>query len=96
MPNGDEQTPSTIGIVEWFDSDRGVGSIRPQDGGHPCTVSLETVRAAGLSALSPGDRVSFRLCEDKGERVAADLALMRAVQRWENEGGSVEPNVKPA
>ena len=76
--------------VEWFDLERGVGSIRPDDGSAACGVDAEALRACGLSTLGPGDRVRFITEGDEaGGRSAVDLSLVNAVQRWENEGGAL-------
>ena len=36
----DEQTGTATGTVEWFDPERGVGAIRPDDGTPHCTGPL--------------------------------------------------------
>lgn len=79
------------GTVEWFDDERGVGLISPDDGAPPCAVDVGTLRAGGIESLAMGDRVRFRARDESGERTAEDLTLLPAEQRWENEGGAVEP-----
>jgi cold shock CspA family protein len=87
----DDGTTSTKGTVEWFDDERGVGMISGDDGSPHCAVHAETLRACGIASLAKGDRVRFRARDEGGERAAEDLTLLRAEQRWENEGGAVEP-----
>jgi CspA family cold shock protein len=89
----DNEPTHTTGTVEWFDAERGVGTIRPDDGASPCAVRADTLRACGLTSLAAGDRVRFQVQDDGGERAAADLSLLREVQRWENEGGAVPPGM---
>jgi cold shock CspA family protein len=88
----DEKRSSTTGIVEWYDAMRGVGIIRPDDGTAPCGVRSDTLRDCGISSLTAGDRVRFQIRDEAGQRTATDLALLRAVQRWESEGGAVGPD----
>ena len=88
MHREDESPRPTTGTVESFDAARGVGTIRPDDGGATCTVSAAELGLCGIEALSSGDRVRFRVREEAGVRTATDLALVRAIQRWENEGGA--------
>jgi CspA family cold shock protein len=87
----DHSTPLTTGTVEWFDDERGVGLISSDDGAPPCAVHAGTLLACGIASLATGDRVRFRARDEGGERTAEDLTLLRAEQRWENEGGAVEP-----
>lgn len=87
----DEITTPTTGTVEWFDNERGVGLVSCDDGAPPCAVHADTLRACGVASLAAGDRVRFRVRDEGGERAAAELALLPAVQRWENEGGGLRP-----
>lgn len=91
MHTTDKDPAHTTGTVEWFDAERGIGAVRPDDGASPCAVRADTLRACGLTSLAAGDRVRFRVRDEGGERSAADLTLLRGVQRWENEGGAVPP-----
>lgn len=79
----------TTGTVDWFDAEEGVGAIRPDDGTPPCAVRSAALHDCGITSLSAGDRVRFRVREEDDERSATDLTLLRAVERWENEGGAV-------
>jgi CspA family cold shock protein len=91
MHTTDNDPTFTTGTVEWFDAERGVGAIRPDDGTPPCAVRSDTLRACSVRPLVAGDRVRFEVREEGGERTATDLTLLRDVQRWENEGGAVPP-----
>ncbi|MQA92801.1 MAG: hypothetical protein GEU90_21695 [Gemmatimonas sp.] len=92
MNSTNEQDSSTIGTVEWFDDESGVGAIRPDDGTPVCEVRSKTLRECHIDSLASGDRVRFRVHDENGERVATNLALLRAVQRWEDEGGAIRPD----
>ena len=87
-----EPAGSTTGTVEWFDVERCVGAIRPDDDAAPCEVESDTLRACGIPSPAAGDRVRFRLRDEEGRRTATDLSLLRAMQRWENEGGAPDPD----
>ena len=92
MPTTDEQSSHMTGTVEWFDPERGVGLISADDGAMPCTVRSDALRACGIDSLAPGDRVRFQVRNEGGKRTATDLTPLRAVQRWENEGGALRPD----
>ena len=89
MQTPDDRVGSSTGTVEWYDAEHGVGIIRPDDGTPECKVGADMLRACGIASLAPGDRVRFRVRDEDGERMAADLALLHAIQRWENEGGAI-------
>lgn len=91
MPATDDSTAYMTGSVEWFDAERGVGLISPDDGAPPCAVRAGTLRDCGIASLETGDRVRFRAQDEGGERTATDLTLLPAMQRWENEGGALRP-----
>lgn len=48
-----------VGIVKWFDLEKGMGCIRPKDGVGEVIVHLEAVENAGLFALIEGEEVAF-------------------------------------
>jgi CspA family cold shock protein len=89
--SSDQSSPPSTGTVEWFDPTRGSGLISCDDGALPCAIRSGALRDTGLSELSAGDRVQFRVREDDGVRTATDLTLLPALQRWENEGGAGLP-----
>ena len=91
MPTGKDHDDATTGTVESFDAARGLGAIRPDDGTPPCTADADTLRACGIASLETGERVRFRVRVDGAGRTATDITLLRAVPRWENEGGALGP-----
>jgi CspA family cold shock protein len=52
---------STIGTVKFFNSSRGFGFIRPDDGSKDVFVHISAVQAAGLDTLSENQKVSFEV-----------------------------------
>ena len=90
MRETDEPDRSKTGTVVWYDAERGVGAIRPDDEAPDWAVRSPT---AGGGELTAGDRVRFQTAEEGGDRTATDIARIRAIQRWENEGGAVTPEI---
>ena len=65
-----------IGIVKWFNPDKGYGFIRPEDGSADVFVHVSAVERAGLAQLTEGQKVSFERVPGRDGRGAADhLAL---------------------
>ena len=47
------------GTVKFFNSERGYGFIKPDDGGRDVFVHITAVERAGLKSLTEGQRISF-------------------------------------
>jgi CspA family cold shock protein len=62
-----------IGIVKFFNSQKGFGFITPDSGGSDVFVHVSAVEAAGLSSLVEGQKVSFEVVSDRGKTKAANL-----------------------
>jgi CspA family cold shock protein len=62
-----------IGIVKFFNSQKGFGFITPESGGSDVFVHVSAVEAAGLSSLVEGQKVSFEVVSDRGKTKAANL-----------------------
>jgi CspA family cold shock protein len=56
---------SQQGSVKFFNSDKGYGFIKPDDGGRDIFVHITAVERAGLQSLNEGQRVSFEVEPDK-------------------------------
>lgn len=56
----------TIGIVKWFDLDRGIGYIRPKDGSDDIVVHIDAVENAGLFALIEGEEIAYDPVRNSG------------------------------
>ncbi|WP_407185253.1 cold-shock protein [Bradyrhizobium centrosematis] len=61
-----------IGIVKWFNSTKGYGFIRPEDGSADVFVHLSAVERAGYTTLEEGARVSYELKEGRSGKVSAE------------------------
>jgi CspA family cold shock protein len=55
----------TTGTVKFFNSEKGYGFIKPDDGGRDVFVHVSAVMSSGLGTLNEGQRVSFEIEPDK-------------------------------
>ncbi|MBM3557175.1 MAG: cold-shock protein [Alphaproteobacteria bacterium] len=62
-----------LGTVKWFNTQKGYGFIRPQDGGKDVFVHITAVERAGLGNLVEGQQVSFDITNERGKPAAANL-----------------------
>jgi len=60
------------GTVKWFNTTKGFGFIRPEDGGKDAFVHITAVQRAGLDTLQEGQRVEYELVPGRDNRSAAD------------------------
>jgi len=64
------------GTVKWFNSSKGFGFIKPDEGGDDVFVHVSAVEAAGLTGLDDNQAISYELVEDKrGRSSAGNLEL---------------------
>ena len=66
----------TIGTVKWFNPEKGYGFITPDNGKEDAFIHLNTLRDAGIETLSPGQKVSFDLIEDRDKVSAGNIKLL--------------------
>ena len=62
-----------IGIVKWFNPDKGYGFIQPEDGGKDVFVHISAVEKAGLRALTEGQKVKFEVVTERGKQAAGNI-----------------------
>ena len=55
----------TAGTVKFFDSAKGFGFIRPDDGQKDVFVHISAVERAGLRGLAEGQKVTFDVVKDR-------------------------------
>jgi cold shock protein len=55
----------TTGVVKFFNTTKGFGFIKPDDGSNDVFVHISAVERSGLPGLNEGDKVSFELEADK-------------------------------
>lgn len=56
------------GTVKFFNTAKGFGFIRPEEGGNDVFVHATALERAGIRSLNEGDRVSFVLEDDRRGR----------------------------
>lgn len=63
------------GTVKWFNTTKGYGFIKPEDGGKDVFVHISAVERSDLHSLTDGQRVSYELERDKrsGKEAAVNL-----------------------
>ncbi len=61
----------TIGIVKFFNADKGYGFIQPESGGNDAFVHISAVQAAGMQTLDRDQRVSYDLETDRRGKTSA-------------------------
>ncbi|MGJ0506714.1 MAG: cold-shock protein [Methylocystis sp.] len=66
-----------IGVVKWFNANKGFGFIQPDAGGADVFVHASAIERAGLPTLVEGQKVGFELMVDKrsGKTSAESLQL---------------------
>ena len=62
-----------IGTVKFFDTNKGFGFIKPENGAKDVFVHVSAVQSAGMNTLSEGQRVSFDVVTERGRPAAANL-----------------------
>jgi CspA family cold shock protein len=54
-----------IGVVKWFNDQKGFGFIQPEAGGADVFVHISAVERAGMRSLAEGQKVSYELEQDR-------------------------------
>ena len=63
----------TVGIVKFFNTQKGFGFISPEGGAKDVFVHATAVEAAGMRSLAEGQRVSFDIQPDARGSKAVNL-----------------------
>ena len=61
------------GTVKFFNSQKGFGFIKPEDGGKDVFVHISAVERADMSNLNEGRRLSYDVVSERGKLAAANL-----------------------
>lgn len=54
-----------VGIVKFYNEQKGYGFIQPDDGGKDVFVHVSALERAGMHTLTEGQKVSFDVQEDR-------------------------------
>jgi cold shock protein len=66
----------TIGIVKWFNDDKGFGFITPNDGQKDCFVHHSAIQGSGFKTLPEGAEVEFDMVQGAKGPAAENVALV--------------------
>jgi CspA family cold shock protein len=66
------------GTVKFFNSEKGYGFIRPDDGSRDVFVHVSAVTNSGMGSLNEGQRISFEIEPDKRGKGPKAVNLARA------------------
>lgn len=61
-----------MGIVKWFNPEKGYGFIRPDDGSGDVFLHISAVQKAGHTTLAEGARVSYELLPGRSGKMSAE------------------------
>ena len=64
------------GKVKWFDSSKGYGFIKSEDGSEDVFVHISAVESAGYSTLSNDQAIKYELQNKHGKSSATNLELI--------------------
>lgn len=64
------------GKVKWFDSEKGYGFIKPDNGGDDVFVHISEVEKAGYTNLNKDQAINYELQVKNGKSSAIDLQLL--------------------
>ncbi len=62
-----------VGTVKFFNSQKGFGFIKPEDGGPDVFVHVSAVERAGMRGLVEGQKVSYDVVSERGKTAASNL-----------------------
>ena len=62
-----------VGTVKFFNTQKGYGFIRPDDGSKDVFVHITAVERAGLRSLVEGQKVSYDIITERGKQAAGNL-----------------------
>ena len=65
-----------IGTVKFFNTTKGFGFIKPDDGSRDVFVHISAVEKSGLSSLNQGQKVRFEIQADKKGPKAINIEAM--------------------
>ncbi len=64
------------GNVKWFNSTKGFGFIKPDEGNLDVFVHISAVEKSGLRTLNEGQKINYELATEKGKTSAVNLKVI--------------------
>ncbi len=62
-----------VGTVKFFNTQKGFGFIRPDDGSPDVFVHVSAVQRAGMHSLVEGQKLSYDVVSERGKSAASNL-----------------------
>ncbi len=62
-----------VGTVKFFNTQKGYGFIRPDDGSKDVFVHITAVERAGMRSLVEGQKISYEIVTERGKQAAGNL-----------------------
>jgi CspA family cold shock protein len=62
-----------VGTVKFFNTQKGFGFIRPDDGSKDVFVHITAVERAGMRSLVEGQKISYEIVTERGKQAAGNL-----------------------
>jgi len=62
-----------LGTVKFFNTQKGYGFIRPEDGSKDVFVHITAVERAGMRSLVEGQKIAYEIVTERGKQAAANL-----------------------
>lgn len=62
-----------VGTVKFFNTQKGYGFIRPDDGSKDVFVHITAVERAGMRSLAEGQKISYEIVTERGKQAAGNL-----------------------
>ena len=66
-------TRMAVGTVKFFNTQKGYGFIRPDDGSKDVFVHITAVERAGMRSLVEGQKISYEVVTERGKQTAGNL-----------------------
>ena len=60
------------GTVKWFNTTKGYGFIKPDDGGSDVFVHITAVQRSGLQGLNEGQAIMYEMKPQRNGKMAAE------------------------
>jgi cold shock protein len=67
-----------IGVVKWFNANKGFGFIQPEAGGPDVFVHISAIERAGLPTLVEGQKLGYEVVPDaRSGKSGADMLTLQ-------------------
>ncbi len=65
-----------IGIVKFFNAQKGFGFIQPDDGSKDVFLHVTALERSGIAYVVEGQKLSFELASERGKIAASNVQLV--------------------